>query len=796
MRALVAFVMLVAPPAAAAEVAFEAEHLYWEAPRPEILGAVSADLDGDGDEDIAHASWNADLVVITTAGEPPGTVGVSTTFPVEDPIAWRGITGAEVRAGDLDGDGDLDLVAIVEGYRCIDPWCHYGTIYSTRLDLWENLGALGGPTPWRDHPVAREGGWSRHSLTLVDMDEDGDLDLVSGLAAADVAAGWRENPGALDAPWVHHPLFDAVPTQLAAFDADGDGDTDLLSAAPRGGEDVALHLRDGEAWVDQPLPFVPIGSRPVVVADMDDDGDDDLLTAEWLGEPVVAWYEQDEGAWPRHEAFSSPGWAVDSPFAPLDMDGDGDLDVVLSDATGVFWMENAAAGWVERDALPRFVAAEEFSFGDLDGDGSPELRATFGYRRLHARIAEPGGWAPSVLAATGYARWWQATSTDLDGDGTPELLLSDAPDFMYAPGPRSAGPAHHLPAFGRALALPGDVDGDGAVDIVRVSDDEATWWSRDVGPLGAETWLPHELPDLTGPVAVADMDGDGDADLVSFVPVGDDGDGGLSLFVNDGASWTRATLDAEFVEGSALKAVDLDADGDLDIFAQASRWAAFRWYENGDWSVHETGVTGGAATLADLDGDGLVDLVQRDRPSLRWFRNPGPETTAWPSGGEIPVFHGGSHRERAADVDHDGDVDLVGIDGRDIVWWDNEGAGTDWTMRTLVTVEPGGAAVDVAAVDDLDADGDVDIAFQRVGEGLLWLEQPGSLLGDDDDSAPADDDDSATDDDDSTPGGGDDDDSTAGDEGCACAAAGVAAPAWPLLLLLTARRRRPRRPPA
>ena len=169
------------------------------------------DVDGDGDLDLLTANFNHGTVSVRL-NDGNGTFSGGTDVAVV--TTPQPATPISVAVGDVDGDGDLDL--LTANY-------YLGTV-SVRLN--NGSGAFSGTT---DVAV----GANPHSVAVGDVDGDGDLDVLTANYGANTVSV-RLNNGSGTFNGGSDPAVGANPRSVAVGDVDGDGDLDGLLIAARG----------------------------------------------------------------------------------------------------------------------------------------------------------------------------------------------------------------------------------------------------------------------------------------------------------------------------------------------------------------------------------------------------------------------------------------------------------------------------------------------------------------------------------------------------------------------------------
>ena len=238
-----------------------------EAGGDEPTGLVAADLDGDGDQDLAVASFLSNAVTILR-----NTGGGNFVQPATSPEP-AGDGPVSVAAADLDGDGDRDLVA--------------ANLTANRVTILRNNGAGNfvqpATSPEATGSVPRE-------VVAADLDGDADPDLaVANSFGASVTILKNNGAGDFVQPPTSPEAAGSGSRSVAAADFDGDGDQDL-GVANAGSDDVTILRNNGTGNFVQPATSPEAagdGPFSVTAADLDGDADPDLAVANSFSDNVT-----------------------------------------------------------------------------------------------------------------------------------------------------------------------------------------------------------------------------------------------------------------------------------------------------------------------------------------------------------------------------------------------------------------------------------------------------------------------------------------------------------------------------
>ena len=297
---------------------------------------------------------------------------------------------------------------------------------------------------------------------------------------------------------------------------------------------------------------------------------------------------------------------------------------------------------------------------------------------------------------------WSVYAADVDGDADIDVLAASFNDNkiawhenLSAPAPAVLGDGCGAlaPTFSASSVIStdptgdveaADLDKDGDLDVLMVSGAGIVWHENTdgLGTFGAQQIIPSSAG--TEDVYAADVDGDGDLDVLSAIKADDkiawhENIDGLGTF---GA---QQVITAGANGATRVYAADIDADGDVDVLSASIFDNKIAWYENTDGlgnfgaqQVISTNANGAYSVYAaDVDGDGDIDVLSASffDDKIAWYENTDGLGT-FGAQQIISTNSDGAFSVYAADVDGDGDVDVLSASRNDdkIAWYENDSA--------------------------------------------------------------------------------------------------------------------------
>ena len=345
----------------------------------------------------------------------------------------QGSDTGDMEFADLDGDGDMDLIATGSGNMSD------GTTHGALTTIYLNDGA-GNFTAVNDHGIENIR-VSKIGLANIDTDDDLDL-LISGFTGGGIAlTKLYTNDGDGNFTEVTGSPFESLENGYFNFgDIDGDDDQDIVFSGGHSGiEDVVKYINDGNGnfSLDTTMGVTGVGGV-LDLSDYDDDDDLDLIICgkDSSDNTVTRLYTNDGNG-----DFSL---VVDAGFngvefgdiAPGDTDGDEDLDIVISgssvtgDFITEFYRNNGDNTFTQLTDAPilGLAADGETSMHDFDNDGDLDIfvigSANGGLPNIFSHIYENLGGNNFELSSefTGAYLSTHAVA-DVDGDDLLDIVI-------------------------------------------------------------------------------------------------------------------------------------------------------------------------------------------------------------------------------------------------------------------------------------------------------------------------------------------------------------------------------------
>jgi len=550
------------------------------------------DLDGDGDLDVLVGDsffGSPGISVLKNNGDQ------SFAAPVYYPAPLNEVVG-DVALSDFDSDGDLDAFATIRG----------DFDQMTKIKVWRNNG-----DGTFVAPVEFSTGQGPVGMVIADFTGDGNPDVITANVSASSISILRHN-GLIGQQAGFLPPIDFNTTNRAEKVAAGDLDGDTVLDVVAGGQTgvgfaaslaVLINLGDGDFAAPVVYDAAPdsfAGSPAVALADLENDGDIDLI-----GGGV---YEN--------------GSVVN-----------GAVTIRRNDGTGSF-------GSAEIILFADFTSQpKELTTGFLNNDSFPDIVAA----------------VPSGRAIEGFV------AVNSNGSGG-----FNGPVYYEA----------SQQTFDVAIV---DLDKDGDGDVVTLANSSAALTIHEnLGDGSFPVLTRYEVASLSDAVQSADVDNDSDIDIVvnGELDIASN-DPLLKILKNNGDGTFASAIDYTPARNFAdMKLRDINGDGFVDlIFAPDGNFPSFHMgtaLNNGNGTFAPTVVTEvfscgeGSIEAADLDGDGDLDIVLTeeetcpgDEPRIFVFRNDGNQNFF-----RLPdiVLPGRTpHGLALADVTSDGEIDIITV---------------------------------------------------------------------------------------------------------------------------------------
>lgn len=467
-------------------------------------------------------------------------------------------------------------------------------------------------------------------------------------------------------------------------DVNGDGYADAIMSGPyiNNGPSLAIMYGNSAGQLAQPVVTPGLSVGLPVIGDVNGDGHPDIVSA--VSNPsneVSVLINDGKGSFSQASTIPFVGDFPGSLYL-VDVDGDGKLDLLLSvkDPVAIYYFKNLGGGSFAPPvtlASPTGIGANRtFAVGDFNGDGRPDivysvLNSSTGQDQIHLFINQGGGSFVDQIPAgvTGEAGYFVVG--DFNNDGNLDIAVQPETSFTSLPsasisvflgrgdGTFTAGPTttFEINSFQTYQFVVGDFDHDGNLDLAGVNGDTEPGkvmylWGDGAGNFKAQA--------IVGPagfsVVAGNVNGDGIPDVIADLV-------GVILGQNKSRNLPSGVAFTPTSAGN-VSVADIDGDQKPDLLVPGySNFIPGTVYINqGDGKfVWEGSPPGEGLFLADLDGDGLAEMIGTDGNNILIWKGTGdPNFSAAPIVVTTPIGVGNELNQlQIADMDGDGRLDLV-----------------------------------------------------------------------------------------------------------------------------------------
>ena len=315
------------------------------------ISVRTVDLDLDNDMDFVVAAFDGDAIFwYENNGSQSFTQRTVVSSGIDAP--------REIWPVDLDLDGDMDIIS---------------GIYNDQDLVWyENNGSQS----FTKQTIDASLGGSANSVFALDLDGDNDLDIVCGTYSTSILY-WFENDGSQS--FTRYTIASGLTTTPVPIDLDEDGDLDIVSRFNDGSDAVTWFENDGsESFTENSIDNIQAGNIEVI--DLDEDGDYDLVVPDRTNDHLV-WYANNGSESFTKNTIDNSGMTDIYDVEVGDIDADGDLDIAAQTASGnntaddkiVWYANNGSESFTEYDVDTDLSYPYRFNLVDITGDGDLDM---------------------------------------------------------------------------------------------------------------------------------------------------------------------------------------------------------------------------------------------------------------------------------------------------------------------------------------------------------------------------------------------------------------------------------------
>ncbi|WP_299365961.1 T9SS type A sorting domain-containing protein [Winogradskyella sp.] len=649
--------------------------------------------------------------------------------------------------GDLDNDGDLDMIAT--GFRT--KW-------------FENLDGNNNEISVHEIEISTEIQIGGHvAVYVVDIDNDADLDiLIHNLEFV----RWFENLDGLgtfgDSITIDNGGSNNSLYSISIIDFDDDSDLDIVYAKKNSSISSLLWAENdgiGNFTTQTILPSTRY--RSIIVSDMDNDGDLDILGYHWINKEIDLEINDGMGNYTTQTIQNSNASDYGQPtINVVDLDNDNDLDLFLTYYSQtdllIYFRSLKNDGNGEFSVFQEFETGENnesdiryVKFEDLDGDNDIDLLFTSYENDKLAWFenADGNGTMDNLAIIDDESNGASGVDYfDYNNDGLKDIVLASKQDdeISWYQNLNDGNYSLDIPITtsinGTTVLASGDIDNDGDQDVLSFSynDKKLAWYENldGFGNFGVQRLIDTDFFHIPKDgLSLGDFDNDGDLDILSA----DSFNGTTNTrtwYKNlDGLGNFEPValpLPGNVAINSMVNA-DMDNDNDLDvIYSNGGNTIEILKNINGTGVFDDTNpITISINTevitklvVEDLNGDGNKDIIAQSAYQIKLYYNDGNDNFS-----EIELYENFNdfiYDINVADLDGDNDLDIYTsksinfADESTVFWLENlDGLGAFSNEQQIST-----GILNIQSISnlDMDNDSDMDIIIANYAGEIYWLE--------------------------------------------------------------------------
>jgi transcriptional regulator CtsR len=693
------------------------------------------DIDKNGFADIVFQNNNANGGYLGwMQADDNGTSWIQDTIAITPPTGGTFASG-DLDVGDIDGDGDLDVIGIKHTGEWDNPNAS-SEIYWFKNPTWESV-FIG-----TANDFIKE-------VELSDLNSDGLPDLVVSTFESNQLHIYRQDPGDTWTNVLNTSLVN-LHEGMDVGDIDGDGDTDIAANGywiqnPGGdlSSNWAVKIID-DKWHNQEGNW-EFNATKIYCQDINSDGKVEVFIAnsENSGYPI-SWYELTDtlnNTW--NENIIATCWSNVHTLQVFDVDFDGDFDVLAGENGGQLGATARLGVFINNGNNQDWAFQEIHSNGgynalvyDMDGNGTNDMVWMDGHTDPLLRIAKNknnlplsfGDWQRHVIDSLKPARSIFINSNDLDGDNRNDIITGG---WWYKNPGNNDGlwVRNNIGGNINNMAATLDIDEDNDIDILGTTG---------VGSNPSSDFV-VAYNDGQGSFIYEDIT-DGQGDFIQGIAVNrfqnnelgiaiswHEANQGIQMLTNSLGNWNWSTI-SSFSQDEDLSTGDIDRDGDDDLLL-GTHWLRNEGDSWTDYTLNNSTGFPDRNELIDINRDGRLDAVVgyeaiSTQGKIAWYEQPENPTSEWIEH-IISVNEIGPMSLDVTDIDFDGDIDivigehnLINPESTECIIFENRNNGASWNKHVVYV---GDEHHDGTRFTDIDGDGDMDIISIGWGHSKVLL---------------------------------------------------------------------------